>query len=584
MKKYFILLIISIAMASCMEDTSAYLPQEKESVVVDTPAGDPDPDPMPDPSKLVPGVNLVTLNVPLPGSGEMVERKFKYFMPISIDPKIPISLIFEFHQTYPSSFDVLAEFTENHHLCNLATRKNCIIVYPLAYGNGTSSFGWLDNDIELPFVDAMMSYFKNMEPLFDVKLVYSTGRFDGATFCYTMAIKRSDVFAAIAPRSGQCIFSETPSRPVPIRAFSGTLNPNHNLLVSHLVNIAKVVGDYYELDMKYDENDIKEFPGYYKYVTRSFSGAKADYEIYSMIDQTGNFAFTGILNEIWDFFESHPLDREDNQQYLSIDKSSFAIDCGLSETINFKTKEGSEVTFTAPEEWKPVRIGNSITLSAPLDYISAENVEGDIIIKSVHESGTITKRINYKLNAPKSYFEVGDIYYDSKYVPVGVVCWVNPKNKTEAKVVYKNAPNASNLLPFGNCDLENKLITSSTEKGDENTLAWVNKNAETGSKMNASNSAYMWAYELEGTSGWYLPAEDEFKSIKTNFDKINSSLLSINGRVIDKGNYITSTVILTGQVKFCRFFGTAWGTPGNAALNTGETINYKALAMKKVFK
>ena len=95
MRKYWILFILIpfITMFSCMDDTSAYLPQERENVnvdevVVDTTNGDTI---LPE-GQLVPGMHLVKLMIQQ-GDG-LVERRFKYFMPVTLNPDRPISLIF----------------------------------------------------------------------------------------------------------------------------------------------------------------------------------------------------------------------------------------------------------------------------------------------------------------------------------------------------------------------------------------------------------------------------------------------------------------------------------------------------------
>ena len=75
-------------------DTSAYLPQDKEQVNVDEITGidTTATDTVLPEGELVPGMHLVKLNV-MQG-GELVERRFKYYMPVTLNPAKPISLIF----------------------------------------------------------------------------------------------------------------------------------------------------------------------------------------------------------------------------------------------------------------------------------------------------------------------------------------------------------------------------------------------------------------------------------------------------------------------------------------------------------
>ena len=136
MRKYWILFILIpfITMFSCMDDTSAYLPQERENVnvdevVVDTTNGDTI---LPE-GQLVPGMHLVKLMIQQ--GDELVERRFKYFMPVTLNPDRPISLIFEFHGSYtfngPDEIaDPLADISERNFLCQKAIKENIIICYP----------------------------------------------------------------------------------------------------------------------------------------------------------------------------------------------------------------------------------------------------------------------------------------------------------------------------------------------------------------------------------------------------------------------------------------------------------------------
>lgn len=74
------LLLPLLGLISCLEDTSAYLPQQKEDVAVDSVKNEQgkdeeDTDSLPE-GKLVPGIHLVKLQVKQP-DGQKVERRFK---------------------------------------------------------------------------------------------------------------------------------------------------------------------------------------------------------------------------------------------------------------------------------------------------------------------------------------------------------------------------------------------------------------------------------------------------------------------------------------------------------------------------
>ena len=107
MRKYLFLLIVPIlTIFSCVDDTSSYVSQEKENVDVEgtTPNGGEEEPPVD--GELTPGVHLVKLNVTQP-DGQVVERRFKYFMPSTLVTSKPISLIFEFHGSYEFEKDEL---------------------------------------------------------------------------------------------------------------------------------------------------------------------------------------------------------------------------------------------------------------------------------------------------------------------------------------------------------------------------------------------------------------------------------------------------------------------------------------------
>lgn len=89
-----------------MDDNSSYEAQEKEKVDVEgvTPGGGEEEPPVD--GELTPGVNLVKLNITEP-DGQVVERRFKYFMPSTLVTSKPISLIFEFHGSYEFKKDEL---------------------------------------------------------------------------------------------------------------------------------------------------------------------------------------------------------------------------------------------------------------------------------------------------------------------------------------------------------------------------------------------------------------------------------------------------------------------------------------------
>ena len=84
MKRVYILLsLIVFLFFSCSEDNTLYETQEKENVAVDnTQNEDKDEEEELPEGQLLPGMHTGKLNVTEP-DGQVVERRFKYYMPIA---------------------------------------------------------------------------------------------------------------------------------------------------------------------------------------------------------------------------------------------------------------------------------------------------------------------------------------------------------------------------------------------------------------------------------------------------------------------------------------------------------------------
>ena len=258
-------MMLGLMAASCVEDDSAYEPQPKEDVVVDPTEGahNGDDEEYPD-GVLVPGIHQVTLDVTLPNN-TVEERRFKYFMPISIDETKPISLIFEFHGSYTFDEGVtppnpIKDITQSHSLNQLAIQENCVVCFPAGavemHEDTSGAVNWQNSERNLPFVDAMLEWFRNQSPTIDTNRIYSTGQSSGAIFSFVLAYERSEVFAAITPRAGQMnIDNQTtlPSRAVPVRVFAGIEDETviHSAVLSNMTTWAERIGGYFASDMAF---------------------------------------------------------------------------------------------------------------------------------------------------------------------------------------------------------------------------------------------------------------------------------------------------------------------------------------------
>ena len=604
MRKYWIVALLMLFVgASCVDDTSAYDPQQKEDVKVDdvrNEQGDDDSEDLPE-GKLVPGIHLIKMNVTQP-DGETVERRFKYFMPISIDETKPISLIFEFHGSY--SFDAgvtpsdpLQGITTSNSLIQHAIKENCVICFPAGTAelqeDGSGAVNWQYSEKHLPFVDAMIDYFEQRTPAIDPTRIYSTGQSSGAIFSFVLAFERSNVFAAITPRAGQMSLSNQtvmPERAVPVRVFAGTDDNTvqHSAVIENMTNWAEKIGGYFASDMELTPDSIT-IEGYTKVDTRIWQGGKADLQIYSLQEQGHGISLSYCLPYMWEFMSTHTLNTESTGLFVTSSLKEINAQCG--ETFEFKVNytDGATFSMSEPKGWTLSVDGKNITLKAPTDFYGAIARQGNISMTTSLNGKTLTKNIPFKLAAPKDYFEIGDVYYNSKFEPVGVVCWVNDENIKEAKVIslqevttqgtYKN-------INFG--DFGTTFTTPDYDNGEENTRLHVAQNSKLSRPLSNSQSGLIWAatYSYKGTDGWYLPALNELKAVNDNVKLIEDKIKELGGegffRSATSQAYLSSTVTLSDGSKCFHMFSFATGKEVTQVRT--NTSYYYARAMKNVSK
>jgi len=552
MKKYFIILFIPLMiLVSCMKDTSAYLSQEKREVVVDKVTPD-NPGGTTVEGALTPGINLVKLKVMY--NGVESERRFKYFMPISIDKTKPISLIFNFHGSYGAGVDPIERISMGDPLNQLAIKENCIIVFPAGEDTG-NAVNWQNSTYHLPFVDSMIVYFKKHTPAVDNNRIYTCGHSSGAIFSYVLAFYRSDVFAAAAPVSGQMKIAPgevIPTRAVPIRAFNGVSDDIviHSAALSNITAWAISVGGYFASDAKL--SDTLSIDNYKKYLTKKWGGGKADIELFSVIDEGHGVNWYYILPLMWDFMKTHPLGTVSVALFVSSEYKLIEAMCGQSFNIGIKHTEGATISIlSAPAEWNVKYENNILSLTAPSDYFSPNtlNRKGNIVVQASLDGTNTTITIPYTLKAPKAYYEVGDLEYDENFQPAGIVCWVNPANVKEAKIIALDMVTRK-FGPVGST-----FFTPDMNDGYGNTLTLVNRVKSAGLNLTSATSAFMYAYEYKSTpgntDGWYLPAFNELQSFDQNLLTINDAIKAAGGVPIEtvsatSSYYMSSTCINGG--------------------------------------
>lgn len=602
MKKYFILLVVPFLMlAACMEDTSAYLPQDKEDVNVDKPTdggGDPTP---PAADALIPGVQAVTLSIPT-NDGKVLERKFKYFMPVSIDKNKPIPLIFELHGSYEYQGDIptnpIQNISPNHTLNQHAVKENCIVVFPAglpSIGTDKNFVNWTDKENNLKFIDAMLDYFKSMKPLYDATRVYSTGQSSGAIFSFVLAFERPNVFAAIAPRAGQMALKGDeiiPDHAVPIRAFNGMTDDivNHDAAVKNIIVWSEKVGGYFINDMQYNVADTLEIPGYKKYLTRTWTGGKADIQLISLIEEGHGIALDKVLPMMWEFLSAHKLNTSSVNLFISASEREIIADENETYDIKLNYTPGATFSYTITDDWNAELIGNTLKVTAPSDFYSSIS-KGEIVLKATINGMDAIRRIPLELKVPKQYFEVGDIYYNSNREAIGVVVSVNMKNKREARILnLEEVPGTYGTINYGKFGSD--FYTPNLEDGEINTTLSMKQKVDNNLNLTSTSSGLVWAaeYSYKGVSGWYLPASNELKALDKILTTLNPIIESIGGRRIkptkaSDGGYMSSTVTPNGATnKEFHIFNFYSHVLVNQIVSTDNTAYWRARAMKKVTK
>ena len=562
MKKYrnLLLLIPFLVLFSCMEDESEYSSQEKENVQVDQVTVDTtDTDEELPEGQLVPGLHLVKLKV-LQGQ-DSVERQFKYYMPVSTDASKPISLLFEFHGSYEFEAgeevpNPISGISETHVLNQKAIKENYIICYPAGWPefqqDSSGAVNWAGENYtrSLPFIDAMLKYFtQDNEPQVDPNRIYSTGQSSGAILSFSLALHRPEQFAAITPRAGQSASTDPfPSRAVPVRVFAGEKDQTvvHSAVITNMTKWAEEIGGYFAADMQMDST---VFEDYADVTIRYWHGGKADYEIYSLAGIDHNISVSSCADAMFEFQKNHTLDNAATPLFITTSIKEINAQCG--ETISFKISytEGATLGMTnTPKGWDVQLQGNEVILKAPADYF------GNITFTVTQGTqAPVSCEVSYNLNSPKTYFEVGDIYYNENFDPIGVVVWVNQSNIREAKIISPQKPGQyGSILYCGNGEgLGLDFQTPDRKNGYQNTQDMLVRNNTFAEPYTADNAAFVWAseYSVAGEKGWYLPAIEELAAANSNLTLINEALTSIGGQALDGNVYSSTTQVENGAQK-----------------------------------
>lgn len=373
----------------------------------------------------------------------------------------------------------------------------------------------------------MVAYFNTHTPVPDVNRIYTCGHSSGAIFSFVLAYERSDIFAAAVPVSGQMKLTsnQQPPRAVPIRAFNGKDDAivNYAAALDNIKAWSSIIGNYFPSDAV--QSDTLKIDNYKQYLTTKWNGGKTDIEFYTIVGEGHGISWYYIMPLMWDFMKNHPKNNTSTGVYLSSELKELNAMEGQSFSSLIKSTDGATISLVAaPSDWTVSLSNNILNVTAPNDFFAAStlNRKGEIKIKADLNGSSKTISIPYTLKAPKTYFEIGDVVYDANFKPEGIVFWVNPSNIKEAKIIALEHI----LKKFG--AVGSTFFTPSFTDGYGNTLALVNRVKTLGLNLNASTSAFMYAYEYKSTpgntAGWYLPAVDELKSLDDNLTVVNTAL------------------------------------------------------------
>ncbi|OGU59393.1 MAG: hypothetical protein A2V66_16110 [Ignavibacteria bacterium RBG_13_36_8] len=170
---------------------------------------------------------------------DFTKREYEYFIPSTNSQNNPSPVIFVFHGFQSSAWSMryATQFDE------YAEENNLIIIYPIGvsgYWNCYDPCSTLDDENyddrgyfdfpnydDIGFVEYLLEKF-NSEYFIDNSKIYATGFSLGARFLMTLALERSNIFAAIAPVGGSmtvpAVSKFNGAERIPIMILFGTLD------------------------------------------------------------------------------------------------------------------------------------------------------------------------------------------------------------------------------------------------------------------------------------------------------------------------------------------------------------------------
>ncbi|MBA3547831.1 MAG: prolyl oligopeptidase family serine peptidase [Nannocystis sp.] len=155
-----------------------------------------------------------------------LKRTALVHIPASLDLKAPAPLVLNFHGLTSNS-DQQVFFSGMNPKADAA---GFIVVYPQgvqsSWNAGACCGAAIDQDIDdVGFVRALVAQLE-LTLCIDERRIYATGMSNGGFMSHRLACEAADLFAAVAPVSAvNGMDTCSPSRPVPVMMFNGTLDP-----------------------------------------------------------------------------------------------------------------------------------------------------------------------------------------------------------------------------------------------------------------------------------------------------------------------------------------------------------------------
>ncbi|WP_164111882.1 MULTISPECIES: alpha/beta hydrolase family esterase [Sphingobacterium] len=396
-RNIIVALALMISLSSCTADKSIYAPQQKEEVTPIIPF-EPDGNDQNTGSNLKPGINKVNLEVIL-DNGDTTWREFKYYLPISINPSKPISLIFNFHGniSYATGAvppDPIFNVSALHPLNAMANTNNVITVWPAGTAE-PGSVGWQVSDKHIPFVNSMVEFFKVATPKIDTNRIYACGHSSGAIFSFVLASQMSDVFAAVCPVAGQLRLAANtplPPRTVPIRAFNGDRDATvqYQAAYDNFRSWVTRMGGYQVRDIVVGQAITA---GDYICTPHSALDGNGDLELYALKGVDHNVNWANIIPLMWEFMDQHPLDKSVGL-YIAAGVETVRYEIGKKVSTTLYTSRGVTVRIvSSPAGFTSELVDNKLEITAGSNAVDGKIVlEGSLDGKKKNVEITLTKK------------------------------------------------------------------------------------------------------------------------------------------------------------------------------------------------